>query len=169
MTFMNRRTLPLALLGMGMGLAAPFSQAAKRPLLTVSGRLQRTNDTTGQSYAFREEELLALPQRSITTATIWTPTARFTGPALADVLSHVQASGETIRLSALNDYSVDVPWSDLDSYAPILAHSRDGQRMDVAKYGPLWLMYPRDQFPNELGGRLAASRFIWQVQAIKVI
>jgi hypothetical protein len=154
---------------MGMGLWAPSLRAAKRPLLTVSGRLQRTNDATGQSYAFSEEEFLALPQRSITTATIWTPTARFTGPALADVLSHVQASGETIRLNALNDYNVDVPWTDLESYAPILAHSRDGRRMGVAKYGPLWLMYPRDQFPTELGGRVATTRFIWQVYAIKVI
>jgi hypothetical protein len=154
---------------MGMGLGNASLRAAKRPLLTVSGRLQRTNDTAGQSYVFSEEEFLALPQRSITTATIWTPTARFTGPALAEVLSHVQASGETIRLSALNDYSVDVPWADLGRYAPILAHSRDDRRMGVAKYGPLWLMYPRDQFPTELGSRLAASRFIWQVQAIKVI
>ena len=166
---MNRRTLQLAVLGMGMGLGAPSPRAAKRPLLTVSGRLQRTNDTVGQSYAFGEEEFLVLPQRSITTATIWTPTARFTGPALADVLAHVQASGETIRLSALNDYSVDVPWADLERYAPILAHSRDGRRMGVAKYGPLWLMYPRDQFPTELSGRVATTRFIWQVYTLKVI
>lgn len=154
---------------MGIGLGSPSPWAAKRPLLTVSGRLKRTNDPAGQSFAFSEEEFLALPQRSITTATIWTPKAQFTGPALADVLAHVHASGDTIRLSALNDYNVDVPWADLGRYAPILAHSRDGQRMSVAKYGPLWLMYPRDQFPFELGSRLAASRFIWQVQAIKVI
>ncbi len=166
---MNRRTLQLAVLGMGMGLGNSPSRAAKRPFLTVSGRLQRTNDPAGQGYAFSAEEFLALPQRDITTATIWTPTARFTGPALADVLAHVQARAETIRLSALNDYSVDVPWADLERFAPILAHSRDGRRMGVAKYGPLWLMYPRDQFPAELGGRLAASRFIWQVRAIKVI
>lgn len=166
---MNRRTLQLALLGMGLGLAATAPRAAKRPLLTVSGRLQRTNDAAGQGYAFSEEEFLALPQRTITTATIWTPLARFTGPALADVLSHVQASGETIRLTALNDYSVDVPWTDLARFAPVLAHSRDGQRMGVAKYGPLWLMYPRDDFPTDLSGRVAASRFIWQVNAIRVI
>jgi hypothetical protein len=39
----------------------------------------------------------------------------------------------------------------------------------VAKYGPLWLMYPRDDFRAELSGRVATSRFIWQVHAIKVI
>jgi hypothetical protein len=164
---MNRRTLPLALLGWGLGVSR--LQAAPRPLLTVSGRLQRTNDGLGHSYAYSEEEFMALLQRHITTATVWTSTARFTGPALTDVLVHVQASGETIQITALNDYSVEVPWSDLARYAPILAHSRDGQRMGVAKYGPLWLMYPRDQFPTELGSRLAASRFIWQVRAVKVL
>jgi len=163
---MNRRELQLAMLGVGLG--ATSLRAAKRPLLTISGRLQRTNDAAGHSYAFTEEEFLDLPQRSITTATIWTPVARFTGPALADVLAHVQASGETIQLTALNDYSVEVPRTDLAQYAPILAHSRDGLRMGVAKYGPLWLMYPRDDFPAELSGRVAASRFIWQVNAIKV-
>jgi hypothetical protein len=167
---MNRRELQLAALAMlSVGPGAGSSWAAKRPLLTLSGRLQRTNDATGQSYAFGEAELLGLPQRHITTATIWTPVARFTGPALADVLAHVQAAGEVIQLTALNDYSVEVPWADLARYAPILAHSRDGQRMGVAKYGPLWLMYPRDDFRAELSGRVATSRFIWQVHAIKVI
>ena len=167
---MNRRELQLAVLAMlSAGPGAGSSQAAKRPLLTISGRLQRTNDATGHHFAFSEQALLDLPQRHITTATIWTPLARFTGPALADVLAHVQAVGEVIQLTALNDYSVEVPWTDLARYAPILAHSRDGQRMGVAKYGPLWLMYPRDDFPTELSGRVAASRFIWQVTAIKVM
>lgn len=166
---MIRRELQLAVLALlGAGLGAGSSWAAKRPLLTISGHLQRTNDAAGKSYAFSEEEFLDLPQRQITTATIWTPRARFTGPALADVLAHVQAAGDVIQLTALNDYSVAVPWADLARYAPILAHSRDGQRMGVAKYGPLWLMYPRDDFPAELSGRLAASRFIWQVNGIKV-
>lgn len=168
---MNRRELQVAMLGVGLGLGmiAPSPWAAKRPLLTISGRLQRTNDAAKQSYAFTEKAYMDLPQRHITTGTIWTPRARFTGPALADVLAHVQATGEVIQLTALNDYSVGVPWTDLARYAPILAHSRDGQRMGVAKYGPLWLMYPRDDFLTELSGRVAASRFIWQVNAIKVI
>lgn len=163
---MNRRELQLAMVGCCLGVASAW--AAKPPILTCSGRLQRTNDAEGRAYEFTEEEFLSLPQSGITTGTTWTPVSTFTGPALAVVLAHVKASGETIRLSALNDYRVDVPWTDLAKYSPVLAHSRDGRRMAVATHGPLWLIYPRDQFADELGSRLALSRFIWQVYRIDV-
>ena len=49
----------------------------------------------------------------------------------------------------------------------ILAHSQDGQRLSIKRWGPLWTIYPRDQYPAALRGPIAESRFIWQIDRIE--
>jgi hypothetical protein len=139
-----------------------------RILLTVSGRIKRFNTPDGRSYQFSEQELLQLPQHAIVTGTAWTPRSRFEGPRLIDVLAHVGVEGRELYMSALNDYTVPIPWEDMERYGVILAHSRDGVRMGPSTYGPLWLMYPRDRYPDQLTGPMATARYIWQVRAIEV-
>ncbi|HET7862786.1 MAG TPA: oxidoreductase [Burkholderiaceae bacterium] len=165
---MNRRKAQIAILSLASGVAGPLCAADPPPLLVVAGRIRRTNDPDRKTYRFSEEEFLGLPQASITTSTVWTPRSRFDGPRLLDVLKHVDAQGTELRLRALNDYSITIPWSDLERYQVILAHSRNGVRMAASTYGPLWLMYPRDEFPDELSGPVAGTKYIWQVRAIEV-
>jgi hypothetical protein len=173
---MDRRHAQMTIAALAAaGLAAPFNAgraqtqaAASRPMLAVTGRIRRTNDADGKAYRFSEQDFFKLPQHVIVTATVWTPRSRFEGPRLADVLQHVGAEGRELYMSALNDYTIAIPWEDLDRYGVILAHSRNGARMGPSTYGPLWLMYPRDQYPEELTGPLASARFIWQVKAIEV-
>ena len=166
---MNRRKAQITIAALASGWSGPLTAADPPPLLIVAGRIRRTNDAQGKTFRFSEDEFLGLPQATITTATVWTPRSRFDGPRLVDVLKHVEAQGTEIHLRALNDYSISIPWGDMERYGVILAHSRNGVRMAASTYGPLWLMYPRDDFLTELSGRVAASRFIWQVNAIKVI
>lgn len=165
---MNRRKAQITILALASGAAGPLRAADPPPLLVVAGRIRRTNDADRKTYRFSEEEFLGLPQASITTATVWTPRSRFDGPRLLDVLKHVDAQGTEIHLRALNDYSITIPWSDLERYQVILAHSRNGVRMAASTYGPLWLMYPRDEFPDELSGPVAGTKYIWQVRAIEI-
>jgi hypothetical protein len=165
---MNRRKAQLTILALASSWSGPLTAADPPPLLIVAGRIRRTNDDERKTYRFSEEEFLSLPQASITTATVWTPRSHFEGPRLMDVLRHVEAKGDEIRLRALNDYSITIPWGDMERYRVILAHSRNGVRMAASTYGPLWLMYPRDEFPDELTGPLAGTKYIWQVRAIEV-
>lgn len=76
-------------------------------------------------------------------------------------------SVQKVRLSALNDYTVDIPWSDLQRYDPVLAYRRDGARLGVRDKGPLLLIYPFDQH-GELRGQIYLNRSIWQVRQITV-
>lgn len=73
--------------------------------------------------------------------------------------------GVTTQLTALNDYVVTVPWSDLVRYDPIVAYRRNGEALSVRENGPFILIYPFDHHP-ELHSQPYLNRSIWQLQAI---
>ena len=139
-----------------------------KALLTVSGRIGRVNNDTTNSYDFTESDFLKLTQSSITTGTSWTPTSVFVGPLLLDVMQAAGVTSGTLTFKTLDDYSAPIPWEDLVRYGVILAHSQDGKRLSNKRWGPLWTIYPRDQYPVALKGPIAESRFIWQVNRIEV-
>ncbi|CAE6786782.1 hypothetical protein R69888_04568 [Paraburkholderia haematera] len=158
----------------GLGLLLVFAawsmqaqaQAESLPLsLDVTGKISKTNDAAHQLYHFTEAQLLALPVHSITTATTWTPRSTFTGPLLADILKAVGASGSAVEIHTLDDYTYTIPVSDCDRYGVIVAYSMNGRRLKISDFGPLFLMYPRDAFPDELMGAVGDSKFVWQIKA----
>ncbi|MDR6860951.1 molybdopterin-dependent oxidoreductase [Variovorax guangxiensis] len=114
-----------------------------------------------------EAQLLALPTSIITTSTEWTPVSRFEGPLLSDVLKLAAVQGRALRVFAMDDYSISIPWSDLAQYGVILAHTRDGERMTRRRFGPLFVIYPRDKFAA-LQTPTMGARFVWQVCRIDV-
>ncbi|HEY4294886.1 MAG TPA: molybdopterin-dependent oxidoreductase [Paraburkholderia sp.] len=157
-------------IGLIFALAAWGAQAQTAPPLTldVQGKIGKTTDASHQVYRFTEAELLALPVHSITTATTWTPRSTFTGPLLADILKTVGAYGTEIEIRTLDDYTYTVPVSDCDRYGVVVAYSMNGQRLKISDFGPLFLIYPRDAYPDELKGALGDSKFVWQIKALIV-
>ena len=83
------------------------------------------------------------------------------------VLKKVGANGQQLTITALNDYSVQVPASDAEKYPVILARTMNGKPLSVRDKGPLFLIYPFDQYP-ELRNKLYYSRAIWQISIIRV-
>ena len=148
-------------------LATTRKAQAPKPLLTVSGLIGRVNNETAHTYEFSEAEYLKLATTSITTGTPWTPRSVFVGPLVVDVMQVAGVTSGTLMFKALDDYSAPIPWEDLVRYGVILAHSKDGQRLVNKRWGPLWTIYPRDQYPVALSGPMAESRFIWQVDRIE--
>jgi hypothetical protein len=142
---------------------------AQPPLsLIVDGDIANVNDPVQHAYRFNEAQLLALPAASITTGTNWTPRETFAGPTLSAVLAKVGAKGTQLSICAIDDYCQDVPVSDVDKYGVILADTQNGKRLEVRDFGPLWVIYPRDAYPQELNTATYESRFIWQVDKITV-
>ena len=112
--------------------------------------------------------LRALPQKTVTTHTPWHDGAvSFSGPRLWDVLAPLKPGGKTLHITALNDYSVDIPLSDLPRYQPVLAWQLNGKAISVRDKGPLFLIYPFDAYP-ELHNQLYYGRSIWQIKRITV-
>jgi hypothetical protein len=167
---LTRRTCLQALAVGGCGLVSMPSRALAPPtgpvVLMVNGRVLRPN--TGVSVQFDMAMLEALPQVSFSTRTPWyAGPRRFTGPLMRDVLAAAGAQGTQLRLSALNDYRVDVPWEDAQRHDLLVARLIDGQPMAVRDKGPLFAIYPFDAQP-ELRTALYYSRSAWQLRAIEV-
>ncbi|QCP53769.1 oxidoreductase [Trinickia violacea] len=148
-------------------LAAAPAQAT--PLaLDVTGQITQTTDAAHSVYHFSEAQLLSLPAHSISTATAWTKKSDFVGPSLADILKIVGARGQVVELHSFDDYTYAIPASDADRYGVILAYSMNGKRLQVSDFGPMFLIYPRDQYPDELSTAGATAKFVWQIKSLVI-
>ena len=158
-------------MGLIFALAAWSAQAQSESAtlsLDVTGKIGKTNDALHQMYHFTKAQLRALPVHSITTATTWTPRSTFTGPLLADILKTVGAYGDAVEIHTLDDYTYTIPVSDGDRYGVVVAYGMNGRRLQISDFGPLFLIYPRDAFPDELAGASGDSKFVWQIKALIV-
>lgn len=160
------RSAIYAALLLGASVGAHATPTPDSALLTVAGAISQPNH---QQLALWDSAMLAgLPEHEIRTHTPWYDDAKtFRGPRLKDLLARVGASGKLLTITALNDYSVQVPIGDAEQYGVILARSIDGQPLSVRDKGPLFLIYPFDQHP-ELRNKVYYGRSIWQISTIKV-
>lgn len=147
---------------------ASWSAQATTLSLDVKGKIAKTNDATHTVFHFSEAQILALPPHSISTSTTWTAKSTFTGPLLADILKTVGAYGDQIEIHTLDDYTYTIPVSDSNRYGVVVAYSMNGQRLQVSDFGPLFLIYPRDEFPADLANAAADAKFVWQIKALIV-
>jgi hypothetical protein len=139
----------------GCGTAAAQDQAETLPLEIGTG-----------GYKVTVTDLEKMPQVQIVTATPFLPgQTTFDGVLLRDLLKAAGVSGPKLVMTALNDYSVEVPASDAKDYDVIVAYKADGKYMRVRDKGPFWLIYPLDQHP-ELRNEATATKMIWQIKTI---
>jgi hypothetical protein len=136
--------------------------------LDVSGKITRFTDRDAGVYHFGEAQLLSMPVHSIRTGTSWTRVSTFSGPLLSDVLDQVGAQGTELEFHALDDYIKMIPVSDAARYGVVLAYRMNGDRLPINTFGPLFLVYPRDRYLNELGTPSSEAKFVWQIKSIIV-
>lgn len=149
---------------------APLQPPQDAVLLEVTGKLAHGNrEGAAQPAAFFDRAMLEnLGMQRLDTSTDWTDgVTTFKGPFVRDLLERLGASGTTIKATAANDYSVEIPVSDFLRYPVILALEMNGKRLTLRDKGPIWIVYPRDDHP-ELDDPLINSRWIWQLQRIEV-
>lgn len=165
-------TLAIAMLaiwvaGTGGLMAAPLIAPTGEVVLTVSGEISNVNTDTGQAV-FDLEQLRALPTVRFSTSTIWTEGDHdFAGVPLRVLLETVGGDGALLKVSAINDYTVEIPTSDLGEDYPIIAYEMDGGEMSVRNKGPLWVVFPYDLSPN-YRTEVIYSQSIWQLVSINV-
>lgn len=154
-------------LAIAPALAQPAAEACPKPegpvvlQLRIAGKAPQGCDL---------KSLMALPARELTTALpddLGLPgRSRWLGVSLRQLVERLGAGpADTVQLAALNDYTVTIPWSDLQQYDPVLAYHRNGQAMSVREKGPLILVYPFDSHPG-LHTQHHINRSIWQVNAV---
>lgn len=141
--------------------AIPFGAVAQDvPVITVS--------SATESVSFTRDELEAMNVVTVETSTPWNEgVVKFEGVLFTDLLAEINAEGETTVVTALNDYSVDVPTADFAEFGVILAFKRNGEYMPVDDQGPFFVVYPFDSNPV-LQGQPYYGRAVWQVKEITV-
>jgi len=69
-------------------------------------------------------------------------------------------------MTALNDYTVDVPIALIRDYPIIFAMQADGEYMPVSDKGPAMLVLPYDDFDFERPS--SDAYWIWQIKSIDI-
>ena len=151
----------------GPVMAEPLSAPSGEVVLTVTGEITVTN--APDAAVFDMEMLKELPVEAFETTTIWTEgNNRFVGVRLSELLDSLGVEGGTLRATAINDYSVEMPVDATRGGAPIIAYEMDGNPMSRRQKGPLWIVYPYDS-DAEYRSELAYSRSIWQLDRLEVM
>lgn len=132
--------------------------------------LSLTNVSDGTVVNLSEDDLLAMEQFTVLTENEFVDgLAEFTGPLARDVIAFLNASDiEMLRLTAVNDYAVEVPMSDLLEYDVIFAMTQNGTRFSVRDKGPIWVIYPMTE-NEELQDRVYNDRLIWQLVKVDAL
>jgi hypothetical protein len=150
-----------------LSVAQDFSAPTGNVMLTVSGDIAQTN--VGDTLQFDYAMLTDLDDTQIETSTIWTDGVRvFQGVSLHLLAEVLGTSSGSLRATAINDYSVQIPVTDAIEGGPILAYLMDGEKMSVREKGPLWIIYPYDS-ASEYRSEVIYSRSIWQLDRIDVV
>ena len=159
--------LALVMLGLPrLAVAAPLPKPTGEVVLTIKGNISNTN--ADGAAAFDMAMLETLAGRKAVVETPWTKgKVSFEGPLGKALLDAVGNKGATMRIRALNDYTVEVPVKDFLEHAVILATKRDGAAMSVREHGPIFVMYPFDEEPS-LYNEKFFSRCVWQVASITI-
>lgn len=135
-------------------------------ILTVCGDFN--GDGAVDETGFTLPALKDIGSETIETSTIWTDGPQtFTGVWLRDLMDHLNPVRGDMTITALNDYSVTLPLSDVVTGAMLLAYARNGEDMTVRDMGPLWMVYPYDSsasYRNEV----VYSRSVWQLDQILI-
>ncbi|WP_211217867.1 molybdopterin-dependent oxidoreductase [Fodinicurvata sediminis] len=163
---------PTVVLTMMLAMGAVSAGASELPsptgevLLTVTGNIGQTND--GDRALFDREMLETLPSQTLETRTVVTDGVKtFDGVLMRDLLAWVEAEGETVTASALNDYVIEIPMEDFHDFDVVAATHMDGERLSPRDKGPLWIVYPRDDH-EELQDIRYDYRWVWQLIQLEI-
>jgi len=137
-------------------------------ILKVAGNIKAPESMAGEVVQLDLAMLQALPQHDIITSNPWVDKPHiYRGPRVSDIFAAVGAQGNTVTLTALNGYQINIDWQKVEKYNPILAWQDNGVTMRVRDKGPLWFMLPLDKHP-ELKRAEFTDMMIWQLSSIDI-
>ncbi|SEO31719.1 hypothetical protein SAMN05216227_10951 [Pseudorhodobacter antarcticus] len=136
---------------------------------TILTRIVSSSDGNQVKTDFTREDLAALPQTTVVTENDYVDTkATFTGLLVRDLFEEGSIKPDSnLVLTALNDYAVTIPASDVLDYDVILATTMDGKEMSVREKGPVWIIYPMSDH-EKLRDASYNDRLIWQLSSVEL-
>lgn len=152
---------------LGVSATSLMADETVMPLLTISGDVALTDGS--DILVLDRDALVELPATTFETSTIWTDGVHsFTGVSLADLAAELGVENGQFLATAINDYTVEIPFSDAVEGGPIIAYLMDGEEMSVRDKGPLWVIYPYDS-DADYRSEVIYSRSIWQLDRLEIV
>ena len=146
--------------------AGELPKPTGKVLLTLSGNIENTNEDGKAVFDVASLEKLGMVTFQ-TTSPWYNGRTTFTGISLQKLMDYVGAKGSLVKVTALNDYTTEIPLSDFKKYNVILAMKVNGEYMRIRDKGPLFVVYPYDSIP-ELNNQIFYSRSAWQVSRMSI-
>ncbi|WP_286782253.1 MULTISPECIES: molybdopterin-dependent oxidoreductase [Leclercia] len=146
--------------------AGELPKPTGKVLLTLSGNIENTNEDGKAVFDVASLEKLGMVTFQ-TTSPWYNGRTTFTGISLQKLMDYVGAKGSLVKVTALNDYTTEIPLSDFKKYNVILAMKVNGEYMRIRDKGPLFVVYPYDSLP-ELNNQIFYSRSAWQVSRMSI-
>ncbi|WP_375264525.1 molybdopterin-dependent oxidoreductase [Planktotalea sp.] len=111
-------------------------------------------------------DVAKLEQTAFETTTIWTEgKIEFSGPTLKSILELANITEGVVSLTAINDYTIEIPVADITEEAPIVANLMNGEPFNRREKGPYWVVYPFDADKKYQQEEVYALS-IWQLSSI---
>ncbi|WP_439143594.1 molybdopterin-dependent oxidoreductase [Planktotalea sp.] len=111
-------------------------------------------------------DVAKLEQTAFETTTIWTEgKIEFSGPTLKSILELANITEGVVSLTAINDYTIEIPVADITEEAPIVANLMNGEPFNRREKGPYWVVYPFDADKKYQQEKVYALS-IWQLSSI---
>ena|SRR5258708_769556 len=136
-------------------------------ILTVTGKIGTTN--SGSDIKMDLPMIETVGQVDYTVMDPFEKkNATYRGVLMSNLLDLWQVSKDATKLHvvALDDYSVDVPMSDLRKYPVIFALKENGDYMPVSVHGPAMLVYPYNDFQFDTA--VYNNYWAWQIKSIDI-
>lgn len=150
----------------GSSVAQELPKRSSEVLLTVDGKISVTNYL--DKAEFDRSMLEAIGMQSMKTSNQFEPGIHeFQGVLLRDLLDKLKSSGTTLVARALDGYTIELPVKDAYDYPVMLAMIWNGKVMRVRNRGPIWVVYPIDDY-DALRSPQFSGRSIWQLKSLTV-
>ncbi|MEN8838615.1 MAG: oxidoreductase [Celeribacter marinus] len=149
-----------------LAVAEDSPEQAASAILTVYGDFDA--DGVEDMRAFDLASLDAMTQGAFETTTIWTEGVQlFSGVYVNTIMEELGLTEGELFVSAINDYVVSMPVSEMRPDEALLATRRNGEEMSIRDKGPIWVVYPYDS-DDDLRSEVVYSRSVWQVKQLRV-
>lgn len=145
----------------------PIPVPTDTPLLTISGAIGHTNAGNTIIMDRATIEQVGLVEYQVTDPFEHRPIT-YRGVLMRDLLTlwQVDAHAKTMKLTAINDYQVEIPLEDFSMYPVLFAMQADGAYMEVSYRGPAMIVYPIETY--EFDTRTNQRKWIWQIKSIEL-
>ncbi len=146
--------------------AREFAAPEGEVVIEITGKVGSLNSEDALRLDLSQIE--SMPVTEFVTNTPWTDKKEtWSGVRVNDLLEAVEASSNKFKASALDDYIIEFANVDIDKYPVIIAYKKEGKYLSTRDLGPLWLMFPFDDFP-ELDTQANRAMAIWQLIKIEL-